>query len=299
MMTPTAGDALAARVAAGQVLTDGELQEAAATPDILALGMLADTARRARRGRTVTYLRVAEVEPGAAIDAAAVGGAAEVRLRGAYPGVAAAEAQLRQARPGAPGVSLVAWSLADIEAAGEGPLVETLRRLRNAGLDGVAEVPVDRVASAAGAVTALAGAGFAAIRLTVDKAAGDARVSLVAAFRAAAAAGPVAAVHPLPLMLNAFRPTTGYEDVRTIALARLALPGAVSVQVDWPRYGPKLAQVALSFGADDLYGAPAVDAQSEGWRRGALLEVTRNIEAAGFEPAERDAGFKARVSSAV
>ena len=176
---------------------------------------------------------------------------------------------------------------------------DRLRRLRAAGLDSVAEAPVDRLSSAAAAVRALADAGFSSVRLTVEKASGDARLTLVTAFRAALAAGPVVAVHPLPLALNAFRPTTGYDDVRTVALTRLALPPTVAVQVDWPRYGPKLAQVALTFGADDLYGAPAGDDQSEGWRRGALLEIARNVEAAGFEPVERDAGFQPRVSSAV
>jgi aminodeoxyfutalosine synthase len=193
----------------------------------------------------------------------------------------------------------VAWSLADIEAAAEGPLAEVVRGLRAAGLDGVADVPVDRMASSAAAVAALTEAGQTSIRLTVEKASGEARLDLLAAMRAAAAAGPVTAVHPLPLTLNPFRPTTGYDDVRTVALARLALPAPVAIQVDWPRYGPKLAQVALTFGADDLYGAPAIDEAPDGPRRAALLEIRRNIEAAGFEPVERGASFAQQASPAV
>lgn len=292
-------DAWTARVTAGEVLTDAELQQAAASPDILALGMLADAARRAMRGRVVTYLRVATLAPEGPADTAAIAAAGEVRLSGGYPGRAAAEAQLAGARAAVgAGPSLVAWSLADIEGAAEGPLADVLRGLRSAGLDAVAEVPVDRLASPAGAVVALANAGMASIRLTVEKGTGDARLPTIAALRAAAAVGPVTAVHPLPLTLNPFRPTTGYDDVRTVALTRLALPAPVAIQVDWPRYGPKLAQVALTFGADDLYGAPAVDAAPDGPRRGALLEVRRNIEAAGFEAVERDAHFAPRVSPA-
>lgn len=299
-MTAATWESWTARVTAGGVLTEDELREAAASPDILALGMLADAARRAMRGRVVTYLRVATVEPDGAPDPAALSAAGEVRLTGAYPGRSAAEAQLAGARPQVTGGrSLVAWSLADIEAAAEGPLAGVLRGLTAAGLDAVAEVPVDRLASPAAAVGAMAEAGLASIRLTVEKASGEARTGLLAALRAAAAAGPVTAVHPLPLTLNPFRPTTGYDDVRTIALARLALPAAVAIQVDWLRYGPKLAQVALTFGADDLYGVPAIDEAPDGPRRAVLVEVRRNIEAAGFEPQERGPAVARPVSPVV
>ena len=67
-----------------------------------------------------------------------------------------------------------------------------------------------------------------------------------------------------------------------VALARLAAPGIRHVQVDWPRYGPKLAQVALTFGADDVDGVSASDEAPEGRRRAPLEEIRRNIEAAGF-----------------
>jgi 2-iminoacetate synthase ThiH len=40
--------------------------------------------------------------------------------------------------------------------------------------------------------------------------------------------------------------------VRAVALARLVLPSVKNIQVDWAQYGPKLAQVALTFGANDL-----------------------------------------------
>jgi 2-iminoacetate synthase ThiH len=44
-----------------------------------------------------------------------------------------------------------------------------------------------------------------------------------------------------------------------VAIARLAAPEVPTVQVDWLRYGPKLAQVALTFGCDDLDGVAASD----------------------------------------
>lgn len=291
-MSSTMWDDWTARVTAGGVLSDEELREVAASPDILLLGMLADAARRAQRGRAVTFVRVARVEAGAGVTAERLGGAREVRLGGEYPGVEVACHQVTGLRAGARGVPLSAWSLADIEATEGSGLAAALTRLRAAGLDLVAESPIDRLVAPEAAVAAMALAGFPSVRLTVDKASAEDRLTLALKARAVCAAGPVTAFHPLPLVLNPFRPTTGYEDVRSVALARLALPATASVQVDWPRYGPKLAQVALAFGADDLYGAAAGEAAPDGPRRAPILELRRHIEAAGFDAVERDAFFQ-------
>ena len=281
-----------ARVTAGGVLSDEELREAAASPDILLLGMLADAARRAQRGRAVTFVRVAVVDAGAGVTPERLGGAREVQLGGVYPGVEDACRQVAAVRAGVGGVPMSAWSLADIEAAEGSGLTAALIRLRAEGLDLVAEAPLDRLIAPEAVVAAMAEAGFPSVRLTVDKASAEGRLALVLKARAVCTAGPVAAFHPLPLVLNPFRPTTGYEDVRSVVLARLALPATASVQVDWPRYGPKLAQVALAFGADDLYGAPAGEAAPDGPRRAPLLELRRHIEAAGFDAVERDGCFR-------
>ena len=76
------------------------------------------------------------------------------------------------------------------------------------------------------------------------------------------------------MAIVAFRPTTGYEDVKMVAIARLAAPNIPTIQVDWQRYGPKLAQVALTFGADDVDGVSASDEAPEGRRRAPLEEIT-------------------------
>ena len=65
-----------------------------------------------------------------------------------------------------------------------------------------------------------------------------------------------------------------------------------SIQVDWTLYGPKLAQVALTVGADDVDGVSPVDDMSEGRRRAPLEEIRRNIRAAGLEPVERNGRFE-------
>jgi 2-iminoacetate synthase ThiH len=68
-----------------------------------------------------------------------------------------------------------------------------------------------------------------------------------------------------------------------------------AIQVDWARHGPKLAQVALLFGASDLDRVSPSDAAPLGHRRAPLEEVERNIRAAFLQPVERDGRFE-RVS---
>jgi 2-iminoacetate synthase ThiH len=65
-----------------------------------------------------------------------------------------------------------------------------------------------------------------------------------------------------------------------------------SVQVDWALHGPKLAQVALLFGADDLDAVAAADDQTLGPRRAPLEDVRRQIQAAHAAPVERNGRFE-------
>jgi aminodeoxyfutalosine synthase len=96
---------------------------------------------------------------------------------------------------------------------------------------------------------------------------------------------------PLARTLSVAGPTTGYADIKQIALARVVARNIPSIQVDWQLYGPKLAQVALTTGADDVDGVAAVETQALGRRRTALEEIKNNIRAAGLEAFERDARF--------
>jgi aminodeoxyfutalosine synthase len=131
------------------------------------------------------------------------------------------------------------------------------------------------------------------LRLTIARASADARTALfIQASALQDACGAIHSLNPLPMSLSAFRPTTGYDDVKMVALARLAAPNVPSIQVDWQRYGPKLAQVALTFGADDIDGVSASDEAPEGRRRAPRAEIVRNIEAAGLVPVERDGWFR-------
>jgi aminodeoxyfutalosine synthase len=103
---------------------------------------------------------------------------------------------------------------------------------------------------------------------------------------------------PLPRAMSIGAPTTGYDDVKLVALARMSIRDIPSIQVDWPLYGPKLAQVALTVGADDIDGIAAVETGALGLRRSAIEEIRGNIRAAGLQAVERDGRFEIRGSTA-
>ena len=283
------------RVNGGERLTAEDLSELAATPDILALGMLADTVRRSRHGSQITYVRVALCLFDQPFTGAVPSAAREIRVTGAPGTLDIAVTAVETARTVAGDRAVSGFSWSDVErlagAAGVSA-ADVLGRLRAAGLDTIAHLPLDLIHDPAEALDRLVAAGYRHVRLTIDKAPAAARMTLL--LRAAElqeAFACIQALSPLPSTLDAMRPTTGYDDVKTVAIARLAAPNIPTVQVDWLRYGPKLAQVALTFGADDVDNVGASDAAPDGPRRAPLEDVRRNIEAAGFEPAERDGRF--------
>ena len=288
-------DAMLERVSAGDRLGFDDLETLAGTPDILQVGMLADTARRSLHGTRVTYLRVALCAYDKPFTEAVPLGAREVRVTGKPESLDVAVTAIEAARAVAGERAVSAFSWLDVErlaAAGAEKTSRVLQRLRAAGLDALAEFPLDRVTDPRAALESIVSAGYTQVRLTIDKTPPDARTKLfvtAAALRETYRA--IRSINPLPSILDSLRPTTGYEDVKSVALARLAAPDIPDVQVDWFRYGPKLAQVALTFGANDLDNVQASDEAPDGRRRAPLEEVRRNIQAAGFEPAERDGRF--------
>lgn len=288
-------DDLMDRVTAGDRLTMEDLAHLAATPDILPLGMMADTVRRSLHGSQITYLRVALCPFDKPFTGAVPPAAREIRITGAPETLDIAVSAVETARAVAADRAVSGFSWVDVErlagAAGVG-VPDVLERLRSGGLDAIAHMPLDRIDNLSDALGRLVTAGYTQVRLTIDKAPADLRMRLL--LRAAELQEQFACIEsisPLPSTLNAMRPTTGYDDVKTVAIARLAAPNVPRVQVDWLRYGPKLAQVALTFGADDVDNVTASDDAPDGRRRAPLEEVRRNIEAAGFEPAERDGRF--------
>lgn len=87
--------------------------------------------------------------------------------------------------------------------------------------------------------------------------------------------------------------TTGYEDLKTLAISRILLDNFPHIKAFWIMLGIKLAQVSLSFGVDDLDGTVVEEkiAHSAGAQTPQALTVqqlkTLIIEA-GRVPVERD-----------
>jgi aminodeoxyfutalosine synthase len=258
--------------------------------------MEADALRREKHGNRTTFVRVARLDaaPGAALDwPVAVG---EICIGGVPATSAAAVGRVREVVERAKGTPVSAFSLADLEQLAireQITLRAMLEDLRAAGLDLVAEAPVDELQDPRRSIEEVNIAGLALARLTVHKLPSADTLSWMK--RIADLQYTVAVIRafaPLPRLVNPAVPTTGYDDVKRVALARLAVPNVPSIQVDWALYGPKLAQVALTVGADDVDGVSAEDDTSQGRRRAPLEEILRNIRAAGQEPVERNGRFE-------
>ena len=265
-----------------------------ASRDLIGLGALADERRRQRHGNRVTFVRVQEVS--ASSDGLQLLAAAgELRIIGEPPtdGREATAAVERVVAVGA-SIPVTAFALHELAMLCSDDAV-SLRRLlvdlREAGLAMVSEARAD-LPRALEWLEVSHAADVDVARLTVGDPGVDDGVTLA---RQISAWGPsVAHVHafaPLPSLADA-RATTGYRDARAVALARLLVENIGSIQVDWSAYGPKLAQVALTFGADDVDGVSAVDSLEDGRRRVAIEEIRRNIEGASLVPIQRNGRFE-------
>lgn len=281
--------AAAAALGTGQAVPAATAAALAATTDVLALGALADDVRQARHGRAATFARVHEVtldalETTTAVPAEAV----EVRLLGQPSTRAAAVAAVTAARRLSGDRILRGFWLGDLAALGASAFAD----LAAAGLDGVAFVAP--TPDAAAHVEAARAAGLAVDVIAVEQPPAARLEWIENARRLADTVGGMVALAPLPRQIDRATPTTGFDDVRTIALTRLLAGDVAHVQVDWRRYGPKLAQVALGVGADDLDAVSPLDDPALGPRRAAAEDVRRNIAAAGLTAVERDGRWAPR-----
>ena len=101
------------------------------------------------------------------------------------------------------------------------------------------------------------------------------------------------AFHPDNTPLHHIPKTTGFADVREIAVSRLLLDNIPHIKAYWVMMTPRIAQIAQRFGADDIDGTlveeriyhDAGATTSQSLRRG---ELVRLIREAGREPVERD-----------
>lgn len=283
-------------VAAGTPLTRAQAETLLADPDLVSVGMLGEQARIAATGDRVAYGRVLEIAEDGSIEGAA--GAGEIRLIATPVSPDDAVSKASAAAKAAAGRPLTGFSLATLLSLTGGDhlaLSDLARALRQAGLEAVAEAPLDRLGDTENAIEVVRAAlhgGLAVRRATVAEATIADRLGLIErAVQVQQETSALRTFAPLPRQDPATLPATGYDDVRTIAAARLMARSIPFIQVDWPLYGPKLAQVAIAYGANDIDGISASDAQNLGPRRSPKEDIERQIRAAACVPVERDGRY--------
>jgi aminodeoxyfutalosine synthase len=101
------------------------------------------------------------------------------------------------------------------------------------------------------------------------------------------------AFHPQNTELSNLSRTSGIDDLKTIAVARCFLDNFPHIKAYWVMIGQKLAQIALSFGADDVDGTVKEEiithmAGAETEQAMTREQLLRLIREAGRTPIERD-----------
>ena len=283
---------LATRLTSGGALSSSELRELAASRDLIGLGMLAADVRTRLHGARGTFVRVDTLsveDVAAGVSVAADAG--EVRFAGPVGTLDAALNAIAAVRA-ATTLPVSGWALHDLVTLG--PIDQILPALRTAGLDAVATARLDRLDLEQ--LHAVKAAGLAIQVVTLGTPLdGDALLDALEQLRAwQAATGVVRACAPLPVEVPAEAATTGFDDMRHVALARLVLDNVTHLSAHWTRMGAKLSQSCLLFGADDIDAVPARDDMPHGPRRAIIEEVRRNIIAASLEVVERDGAWQPR-----
>lgn len=105
------------------------------------------------------------------------------------------------------------------------------------------------------------------------------------------------AFHPDNTALDHIEKTTGFDDLKNIAVSRLMLDNIPHVKAYWVMMTPSIAQIAQRFGANDIDGTVVEEkiyhdagaTTSQNLRRGQLLRLIRE---AGREPVERDTLYR-------
>jgi aminodeoxyfutalosine synthase len=105
------------------------------------------------------------------------------------------------------------------------------------------------------------------------------------------------AFHPDNTRLAHIPKPSGLMDLRMMALSRIMLDNFQHVKAYWIMLGIKIAQVAQSYGADDIDGTVVHekiyhDAGSDSPQELSVNELRRLIEEAGRKPVERDTLYR-------
>lgn len=105
------------------------------------------------------------------------------------------------------------------------------------------------------------------------------------------------AFHPANTALSHLPGPTGFDDLKNIAISRLLLDNFDHIKAYWVMLTPRVAQIALRFGADDIDGTVVEekiyhDAGATTDQYTPRAELERLIRAAGRVPVERDTLYR-------
>ena len=292
-MAPSRFDSIAEKLDAGESLSDVDISELSSTINLLRLGALADDRRRSETGARVTFVRVFEVILGEEFDSRKIPGTAgEVRISGCSDSIENVIQDVQRVVSLSGRVQVTGFKLEDLVSLCDGEL-ERLERLisglKQSGLTCASEVSVDSDIDV-NWIKCCVGMGLPINSAVIQNSVLSADV-VANRIKGWNHDYGIRAFSPLPKNLRP-GPSTGYKDVQRVALARVLVDNIPSIQVDWGLYGPKLAQVALAFGANDVDRVSPFDSLENGRRRGPLEELKKNIHAASLEPVQRNCRFE-------
>ena len=105
------------------------------------------------------------------------------------------------------------------------------------------------------------------------------------------------AFHPENTKLDHLKKATAMEDLRNIAVARLLLDNFPHIKAFWIMITPRVAQIALSYGADDIDGTVTTEeivhaAGAETSQHLTRRDLVTLIREAGRVPVERDTLYR-------
>jgi len=194
-----------------------------------------------------------------------------------------------------------------LQAVGGIALVETFRRLHEAGLRSLSAnfYPTETASASTTQLAAVLRAAaecdlLVSISITIGNSESlEQRVQTLATLRAlqdesnAIQAVLVRVYHAATPKARREEEATAVDYLKALAATRLFLDNIEHLQTDWSVMGPKVLELALRFGADDAGAVPWSQAGSpEPSHHGGESELRRIIRDAGFRPVERDALFR-------
>jgi aminodeoxyfutalosine synthase len=105
--------------------------------------------------------------------------------------------------------------------------------------------------------------------------------------------------HPLNTKVEKKGLTTGFDDLKTLAISRIFLDNFDHIKAFWIMLGEKIAQVSLNFGVDDIDGTIVEEkiTHAAGAQTGEEMskeELINLIKEAGKIPVERDTLYNVR-----